>query len=79
MVAALEKGRLSIRRTVVVSPLAYQLDPEYPFLPQAQFARYCEERSLACLDLLPMLRDKRADKPFFDEVDYGAPRGREVL
>ncbi len=56
---------------VVVSPLAYQLDPEYPFLPQAQFARYCEERSLACLDLLPMLRDKRADKPFFDEVDYG--------
>jgi hypothetical protein len=70
---------------VVVSPLAYQLDPEYPFLPQAQFARYCEERSLACLDLLPMLRDKRAEKPFFDEVDYGrdvwhySPAGHKLV
>lgn len=56
---------------VVVSPLSYQLDPEYPFLPQALFSRYCEERGLACLDLLPLLREKKSQQPFFGQVDYG--------
>lgn len=41
---------------IVIAPLAYQMDPEYPFLPQTLFAQYCAERSLPCLDLLPAFR-----------------------
>ncbi|MFO0760219.1 MAG: SGNH/GDSL hydrolase family protein [Byssovorax sp.] len=54
---------------IVVNPLAYQLDESYPFLPQTHFAAYCEERSLPCLDLLPALREKKAEKPFFGQVE----------
>jgi hypothetical protein len=41
---------------LVVFPLAYQMDPAYPFLPQAVYREYCDARGLACLDLLPALR-----------------------
>lgn len=44
------------RFVLALAPLAYQIDPAYPFLPQALVARYCEERSIACIDLLPPLR-----------------------
>lgn len=42
---------------IAITPLAYQMDARYPFLPQELFARYCEERSLLCLDLLPAFRE----------------------
>jgi lysophospholipase L1-like esterase len=41
---------------VLVFPLAYQMDPEYPHRPQAPWERYCRARGLACLDLLPAFR-----------------------
>jgi len=44
------------RFVLATAPLAYQIDPAYPFLPQTLLARYCAERGLACLDLLPALR-----------------------
>ena len=47
------------RLVIMVLPLAYQMDAEYPFLPQSLFARYCEERSLMCLDLLPAFQRAR--------------------
>ena len=55
------------RFVIVVLPLAYQMDAEYPFLPQRQFARYCEERSLLCLDLLPAFREQGGESLFLGE------------
>src|SRR4029079_15917767 len=43
---------------IVIFPLAYQLDDNYPFMPQKQLREYCDERSLPCLDLLPSFRQQ---------------------
>ena len=53
---------------IAILPLKYQLDDDYPFLPQEQFARYCSEREAACLDLLPAFRRRRAEGLFMDEI-----------
>ena len=55
------------RLVIAVLPLAYQMDAGYPFLPQSLFARYCEERSLTCLDLLPAFRERGGDALFLGE------------
>jgi hypothetical protein len=44
------------RLLVVVIPLAYQLNPGYPFLPQTLIEKYCRSRDIPCLDLLPAFR-----------------------
>jgi hypothetical protein len=49
---------------LVINPLEYELDPAYPISPGPAFARYCAERKLACFDLLPAMREHRAEKPF---------------
>ena len=38
---------------IVVNPLEYQLDPDYPIDPSPAFARYCAERKIPCFDLVP--------------------------
>jgi hypothetical protein len=67
-------------------PLSYQLDPGYPLLPQSLLMRYCGERSLQCLDLLPLLRAHRSERPFFEGEGQGyydvwhlTPRGHELV
>lgn len=62
-----EVAKDGARLAIVVLPLAYQMDAEYPFLPQRQFARYCEERSLMCLDLLPAFRARGGEALFLGE------------
>lgn len=52
---------------IVIAPLAYQMDEEYPFLPQTLFARYCSERSLPCLDLLPAFRENGGEDLFIGQ------------
>lgn len=53
---------------IVVSPLSYQLDPAYPLHPEQRFASYCAERHLPCLDLLPVLREHRAEPLYLDKT-----------
>ena len=70
---------------VVVLPLAYQVDAEYPFLPQSQFARYCEEGSLMCLDLLPAFQERGGEALFLGErlgyidIWHLSERGHDVV
>ena len=70
---------------IVVLPLAYQMEAGYPFLPQSLFARYCEERSLQCLDLLPAFRARGGESLFLGErlgyVDiwHLSDRGHDVV
>ena len=52
---------------IAVLPLAYQMDAGYPFFPQSLFDRYCEERSLLCLDLLPAFRERGGEPLFLGE------------
>lgn len=43
------------RLAVAIVPLAYQLDPGYPLLPQRDLAARWNEAGLPCLDLLPAI------------------------
>lgn len=73
------------RLVIVVLPLAYQMDAEYPFLSQGLFARYCEERSLLCLDLLPAFRERGGEALFLGErlgyidIWHLSERGHDVV
>ena len=73
------------RLVVAVLPLAYQMDAGYPFLPQSLFARYCEERSLMCLDLLPAFRERGGAALFLGErigyidIWHLSERGHDVV
>ena len=68
----------SARIAIVLFPLAYQMDPAYPFLPQALFRRYCAERGLACLDLLPDLRAASAREELWIDDWHPSARGHAV-
>ena len=70
---------------IAVLPLAYQMDAGYPFLPQSLFDRYCEERSLLCLDLLPAFRERGGGALFLGEqlgyidIWHLSDRGHDVV
>ena len=70
---------------IVFLPLAYQMDAEYPFLPQSRFARYCEEGSLICLDLLPAFRERGGEtlflgeQPGYIDIWHLSERGHNVV
>jgi lysophospholipase L1-like esterase len=58
---------------IALFPLAYQVDANYPFMPQEQIGEYCEQNSIPCLDLLPAFRQHRKEdifllnnSPFYD-------------
>jgi lysophospholipase L1-like esterase len=44
------------RFVLAVVPLAYQLEPAYPYFPQKQFERFCREEQMSCVDVLPAFR-----------------------
>lgn len=49
---------------VTMFPLAYQLDANYPYLPQNRMSEYCRERSIPFLDLLPTFRQAPKEDSF---------------
>jgi hypothetical protein len=49
---------------IVIFPLAYQLDNDYPFLPQKNFAEYCRKNSILCIDLLTSFRQHSKEDIF---------------
>jgi hypothetical protein len=61
------------RVAILVNPLQYQLMEGYPLFPQRLFERYCQERGVPCLDLVPALREHGGEALFFgkreNEVD----------
>jgi hypothetical protein len=69
------------RWAVVVLPLAYQMDPEYPYLPQEQMRRFCEERDLVCVDALGWLRRHSSEVPFLggQDVWHLSEAGHELV
>jgi len=52
------------RAVVVLLPLAYQLDPAYPWSPQEALIQWCADEGLDCVDPLPALR-KHAVRDIF--------------
>src|SRR5262249_54108034 len=69
---------------IVVNPLDYQLDPAYPIDPSPAFARYCPERKVPCFDLIPVMREHRAEHPFIGtrggiiDLWHYAPAGHRI-
>ncbi|MHC4596399.1 MAG: SGNH/GDSL hydrolase family protein [Planctomycetota bacterium] len=51
--------------TIALFPLAYQLDEDYPFLPQNTITEYCKHNSILCIDLLPSFRQHPKEDIFF--------------
>ena len=43
--------------SLIILPLAYQLDKDYPYLPQANIMQYCDDQGIDCIDLLPEFRN----------------------
>ena len=80
-----EVAKDGARLVIAILPLAYQMDAEYPFLPQSLFARYCEERSLMCLDLLLAFRERGGEALFLGErlgyidIWHLSERGHDVV
>lgn len=55
----------------MLCPLAYQLDPKYPYFPQKLLASACESLGSRCVDLLPSLRAHPAKDIFrLDQAEY---------
>jgi hypothetical protein len=55
-----ECRRSGWRIAVLILPLAYQLEPGYPFLPQQAWREYCERNSVVCVDPLAELSEHDA-------------------
>jgi lysophospholipase L1-like esterase len=56
---------------IAVFPLAYQLQANYPFVPQQQIMNYCNENKILCSDLLPPFRrHPPADIFMLDRAEY---------
>ena len=66
-------------------PLDYQLNPDYPFLPQTLLMRYCAERAFDCLDLLPLFRADVSKRPFqryrsnYLDIWHLSPEGHRIV
>ncbi|HEX5054730.1 MAG TPA: GDSL-type esterase/lipase family protein [Planctomycetota bacterium] len=52
------------RFAVAILPLSYQIDADYPFLPQTDLAECFAAEGVPCLDLLPALRQYPKEEVF---------------
>lgn len=53
---------------ILIVPLAYQLEEDYPYFPQKLIQRYCKENSIYFLDLLPSFRKNRGKRIFIGAI-----------
>lgn len=62
----LHRAVRSDQATLIIAlfPLAYQIDKDYPFLPQIQIAEYCKQNSILCIDLLESFREHSKEDIF---------------
>jgi lysophospholipase L1-like esterase len=49
---------------IAIFPLAYQMDRGYPFLPQKNIMKYCQQNDIHCIDLLPSFKNYAKDDMF---------------
>lgn len=72
------------RFMIVLFPLSYQLDEDYPFVPQKLLSRICERDDIPCLDLLPSFRMYRKEELFllegagYEDIWHMGEEGHEV-
>jgi hypothetical protein len=74
---------------IALFPLAYQIDEDYPFLPQNQIVEYCKQNSLLCIDLLASFRQHPKERIFllnnsgyydiWHLTEYGHERSAEAI
>ncbi len=70
---------------ILLLPLAYQLEEDYPYMPQDLLRRYCEDSSILCLDVLPRFREQGSEKLFlgtrsgYDDIWHLTERGHQLV
>ncbi len=52
----------SIPLALLIVPLSFELDPNYPFNPKANFLRYCRESGIPCLNLIENFKGENPSK-----------------
>ncbi len=69
----------------MIIPMTYQIASDYPFSPSANFARFCAELQIECLDLLDSMRGLPVEDVFisyragFNDVWHFNPRGHKKV
>jgi len=69
---------------IVLFPLAYQLDEDYPYVPQEHLSYLCAVNDIPCLDLLPSFRKYRKEELFllenagYNDVWHLTGKGHDV-
>ena len=59
------------RFVILLFPLAYQLEKDYPYIPQKLLRQYFAENSILFLDILPALRQYESQEVFLlDRVNF---------
>jgi lysophospholipase L1-like esterase len=81
-------AQIGARVAFLIAPLAYQVEPGYPFRPQDSIARFCQAERVPCLDLLPALERDRDQHLYLQgsagdvallDVWHFSPRGHDVV
>lgn len=69
------------RLAVIIMPLSYQLDKEYPIKPQRLFLDYFSKKNIPCLDLLPYLQNYDKAVIFQGKEDFWHPSkfGHQII
>jgi hypothetical protein len=66
-------------------PLAYQIEPDYPFSPSASFKRFCIESKIECLDMLDSMKGQPLNDLFqsirsgYYDIWHLTPLGHEKV
>jgi lysophospholipase L1-like esterase len=69
---------------IVLFPLAYQIEADYPFIPQRLISDYCNQAGIPCLDLLPPFRQHPQEETFllnqssFYDIWHLTERGHDL-
>ena len=73
------------RVVVLLLPLAYQIDPAYPWSPQDAIMAWCDETGVPCVDPLPALREHgvrdvfQLDRSGYFDIWHLTALGHEVV
>jgi len=54
---------------LLILPLGYQLDTDYPFLPQARIKTFCQRKEILTIDPLPAFRLHQNEQIYLDSLD----------
>jgi lysophospholipase L1-like esterase len=68
----------SVPLALLIVPMSFELDPEYPFDPEANFLRYCKESGIPCLNLIDTFKGKNPKELYLLNSNSKLPKLSDV-